>query len=165
MIASPDAAGGRHQIETKVASMDTPKPIGYWLKHLDNLMEQQFEVALEDLGLGRRHWQVLNLLFGGARTPDDLEETLEPFWSGGGPTLESVLDGPQGLITRGWAKRGPILVSLTGDGFEAYRDIAVRVESTRETILTGLSAEQYAETIRVLSVMSANIERSLRKPR
>ncbi|GAB4002994.1 hypothetical protein GCM10029992_42960 [Glycomyces albus] len=49
--------------------MDTPKPIGYWLKHLHNLMERQFEAALADLDMGRRHWQVLNVLYGGARTP------------------------------------------------------------------------------------------------
>ncbi|WP_199035129.1 MarR family winged helix-turn-helix transcriptional regulator [Glycomyces salinus] len=145
--------------------MDTPKPIGYWLKHLHNLMERQFEAALADLDMGRRHWQVLNVLYGGARTPDELDLALEPFWEGDGPTLETILDGRDGLVTCGWVKRGPLLLSLSDDGYEAYREVAARIDRTRATIMAGLSAEEYAETIRVLSVMSANIERSLRKPR
>ncbi|WP_100445475.1 MarR family winged helix-turn-helix transcriptional regulator [Glycomyces xiaoerkulensis] len=145
--------------------MDTPKPIGYWLKHLHNLMERHFEASLEGLNLGRRHWQVLNVLYVGARTPDDLDEALEPFWDGEGIALEEVLDGSDGLVTRGWVKRGPILLSLTDDGFDAYQRVAARIDRARETILTGLSPEQYAETIRNLSIMSENIERSLRKPR
>ncbi len=33
------------------------RPIGYWLKHLDGLIERAFEGALGTAGLTRRHWQ------------------------------------------------------------------------------------------------------------
>lgn len=145
--------------------METPKPIGYWLKHLDNLMERQFQAALEDFELDRRHWQVLNVLYGGARPFEELQEALAPFWDDEGPGLEAVLHGEGGLSPRGWIRRSDLLVGLSYDGYDAYQKVASRVEETRDTILTGLSAEQYAETLRVLSVMSANIERALRRPR
>jgi hypothetical protein len=38
------------------------RPIGYWLKHLDRLIEDTFERTLSMEGLTRRHWQVLNTL-------------------------------------------------------------------------------------------------------
>jgi len=144
--------------------MATPKPIGYWLKHLDNLMERQFQAALEDFALDRRHWQVLNVLYGGARSPAELEEALAPFWGDEGPGMEAVLHGDDGLSPRGWIRRSDLVVGLSYEGYDAYQKIAARVEETRETILTGLSAEQYAETLRVLSVMASNIERALRRP-
>ncbi|GAB3661948.1 MarR family winged helix-turn-helix transcriptional regulator [Glycomyces tarimensis] len=144
--------------------MDTPKPIGYWVKHLDNLLERQFQAALEDRDLTRRHWQVLNVLYGGARSSEELEESLAPFWVDDGPDLETILHGDGGLSPRGWIRRSELLVGLSNDGYDAYQKIAARVEETRETILHGLSAEEYAETIRVLSVMASNIERALRPP-
>lgn len=145
--------------------MDTPKPIGYWLKHLDNLLEQQFQAALEDLALGRRHWQVLNVLYGGACFFTELERELSPFWDEEGPDLEAVLHGEDGLIPRGWIRRSELMVGLSHEGYEAYQKVAWRVEETREIVMTGLSAEQYAETIRVLSTMASNIEWALRLPR
>ena len=44
------------------------RPIGYWLKHLDRLIEATFDRTLADVGLGRRHWQTLNTLAGGPAT-------------------------------------------------------------------------------------------------
>ncbi|MCH7230868.1 hypothetical protein L0U85_08395 [Glycomyces sp. L485] len=145
--------------------MDTPKPIGYWLKHLDNLLELQFQASLEDLALNRRHWQVLNVLYGGARSAEELGQALSPFWDEDGPDLETILHGEDGLSPRGWIRRSAILIGLSNDGYDAYQKVAARIEEARETILDGLSAEQYAETIRVLSVMASNIERALRSPR
>ena len=57
------------------------------------------------------------------------------------------------------------MVGLSHEGYEAYQKVAWRVEETREIVMTGLSAEQYAETIRVLSTMASNIEWALRLPR
>jgi hypothetical protein len=77
--------------------MDTPKPIGYWLKHLHNLLERHFDATLAGLDLSRRHWQILSTLSRGARTREDLRQAVAPFWSAGDPNLDEVLDGPEGL--------------------------------------------------------------------
>jgi len=46
----------------------TEAPIGYWLKHLDGLIEAHFDRALTHHNLARRHWQALNMLSGGPLT-------------------------------------------------------------------------------------------------
>jgi hypothetical protein len=141
----------------------TDRPIGYWLKHLHNLIDAQFDATLSDLGLSRRHWQVLNLLSTAARTPDQLEQELAPFGTDQAPPVGSVLGGPDGLVTRGWAgyEADGQTVNLTESGRAAHGRAAARVGETRRRLMDGLTPEQYAETVRVLSVMAGNIEAAL----
>src|SRR5215813_2415405 len=55
------------------------RPIGYWLKHLDRLIEDTFSRALAEQGLTRRHWQVLNTLAREPAGPAELTKALDPF--------------------------------------------------------------------------------------
>lgn len=147
----------------------TDRPIGYWLKHLHNLIEAQFDATLTDLGLGRRHWQILNLLSGAAQTRAQIEQALAPFWQAPAPALDAILDGREGLVTRGWvaykahgaAGAAGDALALTEQGRTAYSGVAARVGETRGRLVRGLTAEQYAETVRILSVMAGNLETAL----
>jgi hypothetical protein len=58
---------------------DSERPIGYWLKKLDRLIDAQFGRQLGEAGLSRRQWQLLNLLEDGPRSVPDLQTELEPF--------------------------------------------------------------------------------------
>ena len=44
------------------------RPLGYWLKQVDRLLDDAFDRVLRDEGVTRRHWHVLNVLRRGART-------------------------------------------------------------------------------------------------
>lgn len=142
--------------------MEAPKPIGYWLKHLHNLLEKQFDATLADVGLGRRHWQILNTLARGHATRDELMVALAPFWTQGEPDLAEVLED---VTARGWTRPGmpaeANLLTLTNEGRAAHADIAARVEATRAAVLKGLTPEQYTETVRIMSVMAGNVEADL----
>ncbi|MFG3685521.1 MarR family winged helix-turn-helix transcriptional regulator [Micromonospora sp. NPDC047740] len=139
----------------------TDKPIGYWLKHLHNLIEKQFDATLGDLGLDRRQWQILNALSSAARSRSEIEQALAPFWPDGVPHFGAILDGPDGLVTRGWVADDGDALNLTEQGRAAHRRAAERVGETRRLLLHGLSPEQYAETVRILSVMADNVETAL----
>ncbi|WP_422745609.1 hypothetical protein ACN27B_15320 [Micromonospora sp. WMMD754] len=140
---------------------DADKPIGYWLKHLHNLIEEQFDATLGDLGLDRRQWQILNVLSGAARSRGEIEQALAPFWPDGVPRLEAALDGADGLVARGWAGYDGDTFSLTEEGARHTATAAERVGETRRLLLRGLTPEQYAETVRTLSVMAGNLEAAL----
>lgn len=136
------------------------RPLGYWLKHLDNLLERHVETTLAGLGVSRREWQVLNALADGGRVRRaGLVDALAPFWTEDGPTLDEVLGR---LTAREWllpaSDEG---LALTEAGRAAHTEVRVRVETTRATVLTGLTGEQYTETVRVLSVMAGNVEAAL----
>lgn len=133
------------------------KPIGYWLKHLDGLIEADFERALGDSGLVRRHWQVLNSLAEGSRSAGELAAALRPFWDEGAITLDEVLDG---LECRGWVARegaeGPY--ALTPLGAEGHAAVAERIGDARRRITDGVTDEEYLATVDVIRRMAENLE-------
>ncbi|WP_214408758.1 MarR family transcriptional regulator [Sphaerisporangium fuscum] len=139
----------------------TDKPIGYWVKHLHNLLETLLDAPLSDERLSRRHWQTLNLLSQSDRTVPELEQALRPFWEEGAIDLATVLDGPDGLVTRGWVETSGEALSLTEEGRAGHAHVADRVNRARRLVLDGLSPEQYVETVQNLSVMTENVERFL----
>ncbi|MEV6207346.1 MarR family transcriptional regulator [Kitasatospora sp. NPDC051914] len=137
----------------------TDRPIGYWLKHLHNLLEACFEEALADLGVRRRQWQALNTLAAGPCTPADLALALAPFWPDAAAGVDDLLHGPDGLLPRGWAEpAGAGAVALTADGRRLHGEVHGRVARLRAASLAGLTSEQYAGTVRVLAAMAANLE-------
>ncbi len=140
--------------------MNAPKPIGYWLKHLHNLLEKQFDATLANLGLGRRHWQILNTLSRREATRDELAAALAPFWTEGEPDLDGVLQELTGWIRTGAPLAGDTL-ALSDDGRAAHEHMAARIDATRATVLKGLTPDQYTETVRILSVMAGNVESEL----
>ncbi|WP_432108101.1 MarR family winged helix-turn-helix transcriptional regulator [Streptomyces sp. AA1529] len=142
--------------------MDATKPIGYWLKHLDNLLERQFDATLADLDIGRRHWQLLNTLSRGPASREELTRALAPFWQAGATEPAEVLDGPgNSLAARGWTATGGQRIHLTAEGRAAHARIADRIAHSRRTVLGELTPEQYTATVRTLSVMAANVEADL----
>ncbi|MDX3231539.1 MarR family transcriptional regulator [Streptomyces sp. ME19-01-6] len=132
------------------------KPIGYWLKYLDGLLEVEFERVLSDSGLVRRHWQALNSLSTGPKALDELTAALRPFWGAAAITLDEVLDG---LERRGWLARegadGPY--ALTPLGTEGHAAVAERVGATRRRVTGGVTDEEYLATVDVLRRMAENL--------
>ena len=42
--------------------MTAPRPLGFWLKLLDQLIDRRFEETLGEQGVSRRQWQLLTVL-------------------------------------------------------------------------------------------------------
>ncbi|SCL18180.1 DNA-binding transcriptional regulator, MarR family [Micromonospora pallida] len=130
----------------------TSRPIGYWLRHLHGLIEAQFEAALAEDRLGRRHWQTLHLLHEGPQTSVQVADALAPFGADRGATVDD-------LAARGWVTRGDDgRLTLTEAGRTAHTQVAARVEAARDLLMRGLTTEQYVETVRVLATMADNLE-------
>jgi DNA-binding MarR family transcriptional regulator len=132
------------------------RPIGYWLKHLDRLIEDTFRQALAGQGLTRRHWQVLNTTSRGPASPAELAEALDPF----------LRDDPAGqasavadLIDRGWVNSDHDgRLCLTPHGRAAHQTTQQQVQQTRRLMLRGISAGEYAAVIDILTRMAANLQ-------
>ncbi|QYC42212.1 Transcriptional regulator SlyA [Nonomuraea coxensis DSM 45129] len=132
------------------------RPIGYWLKHLDRLIEAEAERVLAEEGLTRRHWQVLNTLHQAPRTANGLGETLGPFWQPGAITLEDVTGE---LARRGWlTEDAEGRHTLTPEGLAGHAAAREKVHGIRSAFLTGLTEEEYTGTVRALRRMAANLE-------
>ncbi len=134
---------------------ESGRPIGYWLKKLDRLIDQQFERQLEEAGLSRRQWQLLNLLEDGPRSTPELQSELEPFLQDDPDDLSDALSG---LVTRGWADSQENVVTLTGTGRAQFGLVKAKVAELRQALTAGISADEYQATIDVLARMAANLE-------
>jgi predicted transcriptional regulator len=138
-----------------VINTGSERPIGYWLKKLDRLIDQQFERRLEEAALSRRQWQLLSLLQDDPRSIPELRSELEPF-------LQDPPDDPSdalaGLTTRGWADSQDNVVSLTKTGQAQFGLIMAKVTELRQSLTVGISPQEYQATVDVLARMAANLE-------
>src|SRR5262249_35177491 len=134
------------------------QPLGYWLKHLDELIEDSFDHALAQDGVQRRHWQTLHLLSSSSSVNESaIEEALRPFFANDSlPRLSDVLED---LLRRGWMTRPGL--SLTADGTRAHARLADRVRAMRAATVDGISPVQYTETLGVLERMADNLVRAM----
>jgi DNA-binding MarR family transcriptional regulator len=142
-------------MEMILMSVPAGRPIGYWLKHLNDLIERQFELTLAGESLTRRHWQVLNTLARG----DNPEQSLAPFWEENNIGLATVLSD---LAERGWVvTRMPGGPELTQAGRQGHSQTAERVRQARSVIMAGLTPQQYTQTVENLAAMAGNVEAAL----
>jgi DNA-binding MarR family transcriptional regulator len=142
-------------------NISADRPIGYWLKKLNNLIDAEFERQLGEASLSRRQWQVLNLIEDGPRSVPELESELEPFLRDALQDLAEAQDlegALSGLVTRGWAESMDNIVSLTETGQAQFGLLKARVAELRQALTAGISAEEYQATIDVLARMAANLE-------
>ena len=132
------------------------RPIGYWLKHLDRLIDESFDSTLDGAGIARRHWQAMNVLDSAPRDEEELRGALNPFLAAGAITVDEVVAD---LVRLGWASSSEGRYALTASGREAFDKLGARVQETRDRLVDGLAPDDYSNTVRVLSLMAANLER------
>ncbi|MGY1770855.1 hypothetical protein [Blastococcus sp. SYSU D00813] len=130
------------------------RPIGWWVKHLDALLEDVVDAAVAGEGLTRRHWQVLHTLAGAPVDEDALVRALADF-DGHLPVIAADLFG------RGWVDRATGSLALTDEGRTAHERLERAIGRVRRHVADGLSRQEYERTILVLSRMAQNIERAL----
>lgn len=133
--------------------MTDQRPIGYWLKLVDRLIDEHFDGTLDEHGVTRRQWQLLNLLGRGPATRDELNDALAPFLGGDGTTAGEIDE----LVESDWVASTPSGFGLTPRGETAFERISEVVARIRADLSQGLSDEEYDVTVRSLERMSRNL--------
>lgn len=132
------------------------RPIGYWLKHLDRLIEDGFERTLIDEGLTRRHWQLLNVLHDGPTTRDSAAGRMASFLVDGRVELDRAVDdlGRRGLV----GAHDHDTLSLTDEGERAFRSVQDKIAEFRRLVSKGLDDDEYDRVVDALERMAGNLE-------
>ncbi|MBP2321883.1 DNA-binding MarR family transcriptional regulator [Kibdelosporangium banguiense] len=122
------------------------KPLGYWLVHIHQLIENNFERLLTGDALSRRHWQVLNTIAAKPGSLAEIEQAMAHFHDDVRPLIRDFTD-------RGWVTPE---YELTAAGREAYDRIAAQVHAERAKVLDGVSPEEYATLMNLLERIATN---------
>lgn len=135
--------------------MTDQHPMGFWLKLLDRLIDERFANALEEHGVTRRQWQLLNVLSRGQATGAQLDAALAPFLAA--TDGETVTEHLAELVDSGWVALSPSGYSLADPGRGALAALASTVEKIRAITADGISEQQYTQTIGALERMARNL--------
>ena len=152
------------------------RPIGYWLKALDRLIDARLAEALAGAGLNRRQWQLLNVLGRAPSTEEELGAAVAPFLEPplppAGPArlepaapagrprpVDDVLAQLAPLVASGDVQHqtgGPY--ALTEPGRSRLAQVRAAVDRTRGQLVEGLGPGDYERTVATLQRMAANLE-------
>ncbi len=134
------------------------KPIGYWLNRTDKALTHYMNGILEEFGLTRTTWQVLNVIHTTCEATDaEVLSTLAA--NADTPTLTAAIDT---VLADGWAIRPtPDRLALAPGGREHLRDVSERVDAFRDLSTTGISQDEYRTAVLVLERMAHNLSAAI----
>ena len=135
--------------------MTDQRPIGYWLKLVDRMIDERFASTLEEHGVTRRQWQLLTVLSRGGATVDQLDTAVAPFLSS--VDNESSTEHLGELIESGWVTSTETGFQITDRGLTAYTRLAEVVEANREIATEGISTEEYNTMVATLERVARNL--------
>ena len=135
------------------------KPIGYWLKHADNVITEHVDKVLSENGFTRSRWQVLNIVYqAGTIMRSDVLDTMQTFIDA--RQLDEIIEE---FVEQGWlvkhSEEERAQLTLTEAG-KAQRETIFEVQSeVRRRTMQGITEREYATVIDVLERMVSNLER------
>lgn len=139
--------------------MDTPRPIGFWLKLVDRMIDEQFASTLEEHGVTRRQWQLLNVLSQAPATVEQLDAAVAPFLAAAtdDSPAESSTEHLTELIDSAWVDATADGYELTERGRTAFDRLEAVVAAQRTIITEGVAPDEYEKAVSVLERMARNL--------
>jgi hypothetical protein len=145
--------------------MDTQQPISYWVKLVDRLIDGLFASTLEEHGITRRQWQLLNVLSKGAAGVELLDIEIAPYLS---PANTSVplttgahttsLESLDELVESDWLTTDGVVYELTNRGRTVVERLIAVVADERTRATVGVTPEHYDTAVAVLETMAHNLD-------
>ncbi|WP_403022089.1 MarR family winged helix-turn-helix transcriptional regulator [Salinibacterium sp. GXW1014] len=131
------------------------RPIGYWLKLVDRLIDERFAAIIEEHGVTRRQWQLLSMLSASSATIEQLDRAIAPFAEPG--ATESATEHLGELRESGWVTVDAGEYAITERGTVAFTRLSEVVDGLRNSLAQDLTEEEYRATVRSLERMARNL--------
>jgi hypothetical protein len=135
--------------------MAAQRPIGFWLKLVDRLIDERFAAIIEEHGVTRRQWQLLNVIENSSATVEQLDEAIAPVVEAG--SEETAVEHLAELVDSDWVVVEGSVYALTERGRAAFGRLQHVVDSLRDQTSEGLTQEQYETTLAALERMAVNL--------
>jgi DNA-binding MarR family transcriptional regulator len=129
--------------------------VDFWLRLLDALINEHFGKVLDEHGVTRRQWEVMNLLSKGPASDDELAQALAPFHRE--VQARTLTEELAELEESGWLRSPEQVYELTERGQTAYQRLEPVLRASDEKIAQGIRPEEYATMLAVLERMAINL--------
>jgi hypothetical protein len=130
------------------------RPVGWWLKEADALLDAAFDAALLGTEVDRRGWQILTTL---ARQPMGRPALLAALASFDPP--EVVERAIVETLSRGWVEASGDVLRLTSAGSQKQQTLHPHVARVRDMVSAALPQEDYAQLVGLLARLVEGIRR------
>jgi len=142
--------------------MTTMRPIGFWLKLVDRLIDDGFARTLEEHGVTRRQWQLLTILDASPSSDEQLSAALRPFlqWDAAAADAgepATAQENLEELVESDWVVLEGGFYALTDRGRTLFEKLRVVVGGLRERASEGVSEPDHATTLATLERMATNL--------
>jgi hypothetical protein len=123
------------------------------------MIDEQFASTLEEHGVTRRQWQLLNVLSRETATVEQLDAAVAPFLSANSddPSETSAAEHLIELVESTWVAETGARYQLTERGHLAFERLAEVVTTQRTVMTVGLSSDEYEATVGALERMARNL--------
>jgi DNA-binding MarR family transcriptional regulator len=135
--------------------MTDQQPIGYWLKLITTLIDEQTEKTLDQHGITRRQWQLLSVLARGGVTAQQLGAGDASYRPADGE--ERALDQVSELIDSAWVDATPTGYELTERGRGALERLTEVMDRQKVELIEGIAEENYTTTLESLAQVAHNL--------
>ncbi|TXK15701.1 hypothetical protein FVP74_00855 [Microbacterium saccharophilum] len=119
------------------------RPLGFWLRTVDRLLEREFEAAFAAEGVTRRDWRILTLIDGDVEAPEALERLR-------GKKLRT-------LAERGWVTPTDAGWALTDEGRAAKERLGALVDGIRSKVAATVSDDDFATSVASLEAIARGL--------
>ena len=131
------------------------RPLDYWLKLVDTLINLHFRAMLEEHGIVRRQWEMMRMLSRGAASQEELDAALAPFLPEGESGASAA--GLSELVDSGWLTQLNGAYELTEHGRVVHRRLDDVFTQKNQDLAKGVSPSEYDVVLSVLERIAANL--------
>ncbi len=165
-VVQKEDASRHEEGGTQMAQQDSTKqqPIGYWLKHVDEVITKHVNQVLSEQGFTRFQWQVLNSIYeAGTIARKDVFNIMQTFIQV--HQFDDILDG---FAKQGWLierSDGDTTALMLTDAGKAERETIFKLQSeVRRRAMQGITdQEEYTLVLDVLQRIVHNLEEGTRR--
>ena len=145
-------AQGERQDSTK------QPPLGYWLKHADEVITKHVNHVLSEQGFTRFHWQVLNIVYeAGTIARKDVFNTMKTLIQA--RQFDEIL---YGFVKQGWLierSDGDATALMLTDAGKTKRDTIFNLQrEVRSRAMQGITDQEYTTVLDALQRIVNNLE-------
>ena len=133
--------------------MNEKKPIGFYLKKVDELLSKGIDAVQSEFGISRFEWQILNVLKTNPSGHDEIAKELAPFI--GQNNLDDTLTG---FINKSFIGLNGANYKLTTEGENIFTNALEKQKIFREKSMKNVPAKGYQTTIKTLEQIINNLK-------